>query len=78
MKVLEKAQPATYWPGSGSSLDPSDLDHVVAADHLDFKPFNGHPVDVRGWPQEPTDEKKDAWVEKFSDHALLYFEVQKA
>ena len=56
---------------------PSNLDHVVAAKHLKFKSFGGKPVDVRGWVDETTDKKKDAWTRKYSDHALLYFEVQK-
>ncbi len=77
MSVLAKRHEETWWPGSTSSLQPSNLDHVVAADHVGFKQFGGAPVDVRGWPQEPTAAKKDAWAAKFSDHALLFFEVQK-
>lgn len=77
MRVLDKNCPNTYWPGSNATYDPGDLDHVVAAKHLQFRSFGGAPIDVRGWPQEPTDEKRDAWAEKYSDHALLYFEVQK-
>lgn len=77
MMVLEKSEENTWWGGSTSKLGPSNLDHVVAADHLMFKDFRGAQVDVRGWPQEATDAAKDTWVEKYSDHALLYFEVQK-
>jgi hypothetical protein len=77
MTLLNKTEPATWWPGSSSSLPPSNLDHVVAAKHLAFKSFAGNQIDVRGWPGEPTPAKKDAWTKKFSDHALLYFEVQK-
>lgn len=77
MRVLDKNASATYWPGTNSTYDPSDLDHAVAAQHLDFKPFSGTDVDVRGWVDEATDAKKDAWTQKYSDHALLYFEVQK-
>lgn len=77
MKVLEKNEPNTFFNGTQSSYPPSNLDHVVAADHLNFKAFAGADVDVRGWPQETTDTKKDAWIERYSDHALLYFEVQK-
>lgn len=77
MSILDKSHGATFWPGIGSNYAPSDLDHVVAGDHLDFKKFGGVSVDVRGWVDEPTDAKKDAWTRKFSDHALLYFEVQK-
>jgi hypothetical protein len=77
LTVLEKNEPATFWPGSRSSLPPSNLDHVVASDHLKFRSFGGVPVSVRGWPQEPTDAKRDKWTAKFSDHAMLFFEVQK-
>lgn len=77
MTIQSKAHMATYWPGTNSSYSPSNLDHVVAADHLEFKSFGGQPIDVRGWVDESTNAKKDAWTEKYSDHALLYFEVQK-
>ena len=74
--ILDKSGP-TWWPGRASNLEPSNLDHVVAAKHLAFKQFGGRPVDLRGWPQLETDAKKDAWSAKFSDHAMLYFEVQR-
>lgn len=77
LKVLDKSEPVTYWPGSKSTIPPTNLDHVVAADHLKFKSFGGVPVSVRGWPQEQTDADKDTWAAKFSDHAMLFFEVQK-
>jgi hypothetical protein len=77
LTLLDKNEPATFWPGSGSSILPSNLDHVIASDHLKFRKFGGVPVDVRGWPQEPTDATKDDWAAKFSDHAMLFFEVQK-
>ena len=77
MSLLDKSQDATFWPGTNSSFDPSDLDHVVAAEHLAFKKFGNNNVDVRGWVAESTDDKRNAWAEKFSDHALLFFEVQK-
>ena len=77
MSILDKSHTATFWPGSKSSFAPGGLDHVVAADHLNFKKFGGFSVDVRGWVDEPTDAKKDSWTKSFSDHALLFFEVQK-
>jgi len=77
MKIAQKNADATYWPGQNSSYDPANLDHVVAADHLVFRNFSGAEVDVRGWVEESTDHAKDRWAENFSDHALLYFEVQK-
>jgi hypothetical protein len=32
---------------------------------------------VRGWPKEPSDAKKNAWIRSFSDHGMLYLEVQR-
>jgi hypothetical protein len=73
MRVLAKSAPHT-WRDAGPTR--SNLDHVVAADHLKFKSFGaGVDVDVLGWPELPADAQKD-WIGKFSDHALLYFEVQ--
>ena len=77
MKLLGKNAPATFWNGIGSSFPPSDLDHVVAANHLNFRKFGGKDVDVRGWPKEPNDQAKTAWINANSDHGLLFFEVQK-
>jgi hypothetical protein len=77
MARLGKDSPATWWNGSKSSIPASDLDQVVAAKHLKFRLFDGTPIKVLGWPKEPTDAAKDAWIAKFSDHGLLYFEVQK-
>ncbi|MCZ6652094.1 MAG: hypothetical protein O7D91_03610 [Planctomycetota bacterium] len=77
MRILTKNAPHTGSNGSKSKFAPSNLDHVVAAKHLKFKKLGGAEVDVRGRPQLPTNAKKDAWIAKFSDHGLLYFEVQK-
>jgi hypothetical protein len=44
---------------------------------LQFKVFGSAHIDIRGWPQETTPEKRDAWTRKYSDHALMYFEVKK-
>jgi hypothetical protein len=67
MRVLSKTAELSYDSPGGLR---SNLDHVVAADHLEFKAFDGQEVDVRaGWPQLP----ERPWIEKFSDHALLYF-----
>ncbi len=77
MRVLSKDAPATWSNGSASSMPPSDLDHVVAADHLTFLQFSGHDVTVRGWPKEATTDQQDAWIHGFSDHGQLYLEVQR-
>ena len=58
MNILDKSKAATFWPGTNSKYKPSNLDHVVAADHLNFKKFGAFNVDVRGWVDEPTDSKK--------------------
>lgn len=83
MRRLPKSHDATFFNGSTSSLPPSNLDHVYASTNLTFKTFP-HPangtrveVDVRGWVNEATDAKKDAWIGKFSDHSLLYFEIHE-
>lgn len=78
MNLLEKNFSATYVHINKSNVEmSSNLDHVVAAEHLAFRQFSGKSVDVRGWPQEETVTKRKAWVNAHSDHALLYFEVQK-
>src|SRR5688500_1278355 len=78
MRTLTKSKPFTWSNGSRSRLKPSNLDHVVAADHLKFKQFSGSDVRVVGWPEEPTPALQDAWIKRFSDHGILYVEVQRA
>lgn len=73
MRVLSKTADFT-WHGDDNLR--SNLDHVVASEHLEFKQFDGKDVQVRGWPQLPDAEQED-WVKDFSDHALLYFEVSE-
>lgn len=75
MRVLTKSREVT-WRDKGRRR--SNLDHVVADKHLEFSLFDGgHEVDVRGWPQLASQEEQQQWIERFSDHALLYFEVQE-
>jgi len=83
MRRLSKSHDATFFNGSTSSISPSNLDHVYASNSIQFKKFphatNGTQVevDVRGWVNEPTIANKDAWIGKFSDHSLLYFEIHE-
>jgi len=77
MRRLTKNHPATWWNGPGSRFAPADLDHVVASDHLNFKPFDGANIAVRGWPALRTEQDKAAWINDYSDHGLLYLELQK-
>jgi len=78
MRRLTKSSPATWSNGSASSIPPSDLDHVVASDSLDFRQFNGADVQVRGWASQSTPAQQDNWIKRYSDHSLLYMEVQKS
>ena len=77
MRTLTKSRPHTWSNGSKRRYKPSNLDHVVAADHLQFKQFAGTDVRVLGWPEETTPAAQDAWIKRFSDHGILYFEVQR-
>ncbi len=92
MRRLTKTAPNTWSNGSGSRFKPSNLDHVVASDHLEFRTFtNKRPVnepedefipgksqvDVRGWVDEGTIGKQDKWINTFSDHSFMFFQVEK-
>jgi hypothetical protein len=77
MKVMTKDEPASWSNRSTSSVAPSDLDQVVAADHMTFRAFIGAEVQVNGWPKEPTAASQDEWITRYSDHGCLYLEVQK-
>ena len=82
MRRLAKTHDASWSNGSGSSIPDSNLDHVYAANHLKFKLFTRPDgtkaeVDVRGWANQTTAAAKDKWIKDFSDHSLLYLEVQR-
>jgi hypothetical protein len=83
MRRLKKVHERTWNGGSTSPFEPANLDHVYAAKSLAFKLFKNAnnedvEIDVRGWVNEPSIAAQDDWIAKFSDHSLLYFEVQKA
>jgi len=75
MRLATKNADATWGDPSKPSMR-SNLDHVVAADHLRFVQFDGADIDVRGWPKLPASDQAD-WMRNYSDHGLLYFEVEK-
>ena len=83
MRRLSKTQDVTWSNGSTSSIPDSNLDHVFASKHLLFKQFtrpsdnSKADVEVRGWVNQPSTADKDDWIKDYSDHCLLYFEVQK-
>jgi endonuclease/exonuclease/phosphatase family metal-dependent hydrolase len=82
MHRLTKTHETTWSNGSASSIPDSNLDHVYASKHLKFTMFTRADgiqaeVDVRGWTNQTTTVGKDQWIKDFSDHSLLYLEVQR-
>ena len=82
MRRLVKTHTTTWSNGSGSTIPPSNLDHVFASTNLKFKSFKGvsgspAEVAVRGWVSQATPAAQDTWISQFSDHSLLYFEVHE-
>jgi len=82
MHRLRKTHNQTCNGGSTSSFEPANLDHVYAAKHLAFKLFKNAnnedvEVDLGGWVNEPSVVAQDIWIAKYSDHSLLYFEVER-
>ncbi|HCS48854.1 MAG TPA: hypothetical protein DIW61_11595 [Candidatus Aminicenantes bacterium] len=78
MRRLIKNKPATWWNGPGGKYPESDLDQVVVSDQLMVKKIGDAEIDVRGWPALGADSEKAKWIKEFSDHGLIYLEVQKA
>lgn len=73
MRILPKTHSATW----RDTRRTSNLDHVVAAKHLRFTTFDGGAeVKVTGWPELRTKAEQLEWIKRYSDHAILYFEVQ--
>jgi hypothetical protein len=81
MKRLTKTLDYTWRGEVNNKTKESNLDHVYASTDLKFKEFERNgvkaEVDVRGWVDERTDKGKDKWAQLYSDHSLLYFELQK-
>ena len=63
--MLDKDEPNTWW--GGGKLAPSNLDFVVARDHIPFKTFGGSEVSVRGWPKIAEPDEQLRWVREMSD-----------
>jgi hypothetical protein len=77
MRRLIKDKPCTWRGMVKNKIADSDLDQVVAAEHLKFKKYGNVSVTVKGWPELKTEAEKDDWNKKYSDHALIYLEVEK-
>ena len=74
MRKLKMTHEESWWNGK-EHYNPSKLDHVFAAKHLSFRKFGEAEVQVVGWPEKGTKQEKIEWINKFSDHAMLYVEV---
>jgi len=64
------------WYNGSSSYVPTNLDQVVASKHLQIRSQGNGPfkVNVLGWPKLAQSQWSN-WFSRYSDHALLYFEV---
>ncbi|MEP7339607.1 MAG: endonuclease/exonuclease/phosphatase family protein [Acidobacteriota bacterium] len=76
MHRLKKNKLNTWWNGPGK-FPPSNLDHVIASNQIKFKLFGTDEIDVRGWPQKETEAQQVEWIKKYSDHGLIFFQVEK-
>lgn len=81
MRRLTKTVDYTWRGEVNNKTKKSNLDHVYASTNLRFKELERDgvkaDVDVRGWVDEPNEEREDEWTKLYSDHSLLYFELQK-
>ncbi|HPE54757.1 MAG TPA: endonuclease/exonuclease/phosphatase family protein [Bacteroidales bacterium] len=77
MRMLTKNSEYTYFNGSTSGLI-GNLDHVLASSHLEFKQFGGFDIKILGLTEfnHPSPEQ-DQWIKDYSDHGIMFFEVQK-
>ena len=75
LRRLAKTHEDTWWNGKDGQV-PSSLDHVFASEYLVFHMYtDGAEVEVSGWVNQSTTEKKQEWINEFSDHSLLYGEI---
>jgi hypothetical protein len=82
MRRLSKTYKHTFWNGTGEEeKKASSLDHVYVEKHMSFKKFETEEgkkeILVTGWVDEPDKQSKNKWIDEYSDHSLLYFEVEK-
>lgn len=74
MVRLPKTHEASWWNGK-EKPGPSKLDHAFAAEHLRFKHFEGQLIKVIGWPELDDEGERRRWIEAFSDHAMLFGQI---
>ena len=74
LKARSKSHRYTFNNGSKSKFKPAELDHVFAAEHLEFvRDSNDAEVEVLGWAKKGSKSEQDEWIERYSDHAPLLF-----
>ena len=73
--IGNSAKEVTWYNGS-SGYVPTNLDHVVASEHLQIRSQGNGPfkISILGWPKLNQSDW-NSWFDQYSDHALLYFEV---
>lgn len=77
MRRLSKTHDETWWNGKDGT-EESSLDHVYASTHLKFRQFDGNAeVEVAGWVNGTTKAKKRRWIDRFSDHSLLFGVIEE-
>ncbi|WP_044835234.1 endonuclease/exonuclease/phosphatase family protein [Thalassomonas actiniarum] len=92
MRRLSKTCPNTWSNGSNSRYPAADLDQVLLSKHLKTRLWHNKlpvnegdlsfksgqsEVDIRGWVDQASIEEQDKWIEGYSDHCYLYFEITK-
>ena len=76
MRMLKKTHSLSWWNGKDNYAPGSKLDHVFADAGLKFKKFDGGAeVEVIGWPQNSTVSQQKKWIDRYSDHAMIYGEI---
>lgn len=72
--IIEGAEKEVTWWNGSSGYSPTNLDHLIASNHLTIKGQAQENISLLGWPKLPEGKWKQ-WYKDYSDHAMLYFEV---
>src|SRR3990172_1080589 len=73
MSILPKNSSSTWTNGNGTY---SNLDHVIASRHINFKTWEDAQVKVDGWNQfAPDSDEFKTFIDTVSDHCAIYCEV---
>ena len=74
--IIDGVAKEVTWYNGSTGYTPTNLDHVVASDHLQVRgqANAAAPISILGWPKLPQNQWA-TWFSQYSDHAMLYFEV---